>query len=109
MNTVTSSSDSFSLYTSTGIPDPSANAALPPRPHLQTFHPPSVHFASSPYPPLPPPYVSSCFSIPSAPSSPLTTTGFFNGMLEVSEPGALNNYTLSRLILLTYLYKGIQP
>ena len=32
---------------------------------------------------------------------PLTPLGFFNGMLEVSDPGALNYYTLFCLILLT--------
>ena len=32
---------------------------------------------------------------------PLTGSGFFNGMPEVSNPGALNHYILSRLILLT--------
>ena len=35
------------------------------------------------------------------PLLPLTLSGFFNGMLEVSEPGALNYFTFSRPILLT--------
>ena len=35
------------------------------------------------------------------PLLPLTVTGFFNGMLEVSEPGALNYFTFSRPILST--------
>ena len=35
------------------------------------------------------------------PLPPLTPSGFFNGMLEVSEPGALNCYTFFRLIPLT--------
>ena len=35
------------------------------------------------------------------PLSAMTLSGFFNGMLEVSEPGALNCFTSSRLILLT--------
>ena len=39
-----------------------------------------------------------CFLFPS-----LTPSGFFNGMLGVSEPGALNCYTLFRLIPLTLL------
>ena len=39
---------------------------------------------------------TSCFFFPS-----LTPSGFFNGMLGVSEPGALNCYTLFRLIALT--------
>ena len=32
---------------------------------------------------------------------PITSSGFFNGMLAVSKPGALNYYTFFRLILLT--------
>ena len=36
--------------------------------------------------------------MPPASSSPLTLSGFFNGMLEVFEPGALNYFTFSRLI-----------
>ena len=32
---------------------------------------------------------------------PLTPSGFFNGMLEVSKPGALNFYTFFHVILLT--------
>ena len=39
-------------------------------------------------------------SIPSTSSSPMIFSGLFNGMLEVFEPGALNYYTLSSLILL---------
>ena len=35
------------------------------------------------------------------PPPPLTLSGFFNGMLEVSEPGALSYFTFSRPILLT--------
>ena len=35
------------------------------------------------------------------PLSPMTPLGFFNGMLGVSKPGALNFYTFFRLILLT--------
>ena len=37
------------------------------------------------------------------PLSSLTPSGFFNGMLGASEPGALNCYTLFRLIPLTLL------
>ena len=36
------------------------------------------------------------------PLLPLTLSGFFNGMLEVFEPGALNYFTFSRPILLTF-------
>ena len=39
---------------------------------------------------------TSCFLLPS-----LTLSGFFNGMLGVFKPGALNYYTLFRLIPLT--------
>ena len=38
------------------------------------------------------------------PLLPLTLSGFFNGMLEVFEPGALNYFTSCRL----YLHPGIQ-
>ena len=41
-------------------------------------------------------HFTSCFLFPS-----ITLLGFFNGMLGVSEPGALHYYTLFRLILLT--------
>ena len=69
------------------------------------------HFISHPSAPSPLFLVLSCFSKPPASSSPLLThSGFFNGMLEVSEPGALNYYTLSHLILLAlYLYPRIHP
>ena len=77
----------------------SANAALAPHPRLQTSDPFSTHFLSSPSAPLPPPYAPGCFFLPPASSAP--PSGFFNGMLRVSEPGALNCYTLFRLIPLT--------
>ena len=44
---------------------------------------------------------TSCFLFPS-----ITLLGFFNGMLGVSEPGALNYYTLFRLISLTLFISG---
>ena len=105
-STVTSSSYSSSWYTSTAQSGPSglpsANAALAPHPRLQTSYPFSAHFVSSPFASLPPPHAPGCFSLPPASSSPpLTPSGFFNGMLGVSEPGALNCYTLFRLIPLT--------
>ena len=113
-NTVTSSWDFSDLYISTvqsGLP--SANAALPPNPRLQTSYRPFCPFCifflfSSPLPLAP-----GCFSTPSASSHPLALSGFFNGMLEVFEPGALNCYTffcptsltlsLSRNPILTHL------
>ena len=49
--------------------------------------------------PFTPPYALGYFPIPPASSSPLTCSAFFNRMLEVFEPGALNYYTLSRLNL----------
>ena len=46
------------------------------------------------------PLAPGCPSMPPA-SSPLTPSGFFNGMLVVSEPGALNCYAFFHSILLT--------
>ena len=43
--------------------------------------------------------VPGCFSVPPASSSSLTRLRIFNGMMEVSNPEALNYYTLSCLIL----------
>ena len=103
-NTVTSSKDSSSLYTTVAQPGPpSANASLPPHPRLQTFYSTFVHFVFSPSAPSPPPRAPGCFSTPPASSSPLTPSGFFNGMLEVSESGTLNFYNLFCLIRLILL------
>ena len=96
---------SFSLYTLTvqsGPPgSPSADAALSPHPRLQTFYSLSIHFLSSPSAPPPPPHTPGCFSTPPASSSYLTVPGFFNGMLAVSEPAALNCNIFFCLIPLT--------
>ena len=101
-NTVTPpSSDSSDMYTSTveSAPLPSANAALSPHPYLQTSYPPSAHYIS-PLSACPPPSLAPGYpSAPPAFSPPLTFSGFFNGMLEVFEPGALNYFTFFRLIL----------
>ena len=100
--TVTPSSDSSDMYTSTvqSIPAP-ANAALSPHPCLQTSYPPSAHSISSPSVP-PPPFFAPGFSSASPASTPpRTLSGFFNGMLEVFEPGALNYSTFFRPILST--------
>ena len=99
-NTVTLSSDSSDMYTSTVQSSlSSANAAFPPHPRLQIFSPPWAHFVSSPFahspPSLAPGFCASCLL------SPLTLSGFSNGMLEVFEPGALNYFTFFRPILLT--------
>ena len=77
---------------------PSANAALAPHPCLQISYLLSAYFVSLT---SLPPQVPRCFSIPRTSSYPLTCSRFFNGMLEVFEPGALNFYTLSHLIPLT--------
>ena len=98
----------MSMYLHCSIWSPSANAALPPHPRLQTFYPPSAHFVSSPSAPLRPPHALGCFSTPPASSSPLTPLGFLNGMLRVSVPGALNLYALFRIVPLTlYIYPRI--
>ena len=100
--TVTPSSDSSDMYTSTVQSSPaSANAALSPHPRLQTSYLPSAHSISSTSA-LPPPFLAPGFpSAPPASTLPLTLSGFFNGMLEVFEPGALNYFTFSRPILST--------
>ena len=90
------------MYTSTvqsGLP--SANAALPPHHRLQTSYPPSAHFVSSPSVPHLRPLPTAVLLRYLPPLLPLTASGFFNGMLEVSEPGALNYFAFFRSILLT--------
>ena len=101
-NIVTPSSDSSDMYTSTMQSSPAfAYAALSPHPRLQTSYPPSAHSISSPSAP-PPPFLAPGFSFaPPASTPPLTLSGFFNGMLEVFEPGALNYFTFFRPILST--------
>ena len=80
---------------------PSANAALPPHPRLQTFYLPSAHFASSPSVPSPPSHVHGCFSIAPASSSPFDSLRVLQRNARSLREGALNYYTLSRVILLT--------
>ena len=80
---------------------PSANAALPLYPLLQTSFPPFAHFVSSLSAPSPPPLAPGCPSASPASSPPLSPTVFFNGMLEVFEPEALSCYIFSRPIPLT--------
>ena len=99
-NTVTPSSDSSDIYTSTVQSSPaSANAALSSHPRHQTYYPPSAHLISSPSALPPSPLAPGCPSAPPAFTPPLTLSGFFNGMLEVFEPGALNYFTFFRPIL----------
>ena len=99
---MTPSLDSSDTYTSTvESGPPSANAALSPHPRLQTSYPPFAHLIS-PSSALPLPSLApGCTSAPPASSPPLTLSGFFNGMLEVFEPGALNYFTFFRPILST--------
>ena len=101
-HTVTSSSDSSGLYTSTVESDPhSPNALLPPHPRFQIYHPPSDHFESSPSAPSSLLFAPGCSSTPPASSPPCLLQGFFNGILAVFEPGALNCFTFFCPILLT--------
>ena len=98
-NTVTLSTDSSDMYTSTVQFSPSsANAALQLHPRLQAFYPPSAHFVSSSSAPS---LAPSCPSTSPASSLPLTISGFFNGILEVFEPEALNYSTFFCPTLLT--------
>ena len=100
--TVTPSSDSSDMYTSTVQSSPaSANAALSPHPRLQTSYPLSTHSISSPSAPPPPSLAPRFSSTPPASTLPMTLLGFFNGMMEVFEPGALNYSTFFRPILST--------
>ena len=89
-STVTSSLDSSSLYTSTAQSGSSGPFLL-----MQHSRPTRLTLASKPLI-LFRPLCISCFLFFS-----LTPSGFFDEMLGVSEPGALNCYTLFRLIQLT--------
>ena len=101
-NTVTPSSDSSDMYTSTVQSGPaSANAALLPHPRLQISYPPSAHFISSYSAPSSLSLAPGFPSAPPASTPPLTLSRFFNEMLEVFEPGALNYFTFFRPILST--------
>ena len=98
---MTSSSDFSILYTST--------VQYGPPLLMQHFRPPSPSNLLFPFRPLC--IFSLCFLTAASCSwlslytscflSPMTLSGFFNGMLAVFEPGALNCYTFFRLILLT--------
>ena len=100
--TVTPSSDSSDMYTSTVQSSPvSANAAFSPHPRLQTSYPPSAHDISYPSAPSPPSLAPGYFSAPPASTPPMTLAGFFNGMLQVFEPGALNYSSFFHPILST--------
>ena len=101
-NTVTSSSNFSNLYTSiVQSGTSSGNAALPPHSRLQPSYLSSAHFISSSSATSPPTLAPGSSSTPSASIPPLTLSGFFNGMLEVFEPGALTYFTFFRPILST--------
>ena len=90
------------MYTSTVQSSPSsANTALPPHPRVQTSYSPSAHFISPPSASHHRPQLLAALLRLLPPLPPLTLSGFFNGMLEVFEPGALNYFTFSRPILST--------
>ena len=95
------------VYLHCSIWPPSANASPAPHSRLQTSYPFSAHFVSSPSAPAPPPHDPGCFShlLLLLPFS--TPSGFFNGMLGVSEAGALNCYTFFRLIpLILFVFRN---
>ena len=99
--TVTPSSDSSDMYTSTVQSSPaSANAALSPHHRLQTSYLSSAHSISSPSALLHRPLLL-VFLLRFLSPLPLTLSGFFNGMLEVFDPGALNYSTFFCPILST--------
>ena len=99
-NTVTPSSDSSDTYTSTvQSAPPSTDAALSRHPRLQTSYIPHLPILYL----LPlllhhRPLLLAIFLRLLPPLLPLTLSGFFNGMLEVSEPGALNYFIFYRPI-----------
>ena len=79
-----------------GIWPPSTDAALSPHPRLQTSYPLPAILYLFPLPPHHRPLLLAALLHLLPPLLPLTLSGFFNGMLEVSEPGALNYFTFSR-------------
>ena len=92
-NTVTSSLDFSDMYTfSVQSGPPSTDDALSPHLRLQTSYPPSAHFISLSSAPHHCPLLLATL-VRLLPPLPLTLSGFCSGMLEVSEPGALNYFT----------------
>ena len=75
---------------------PPANPALSPHPRFQTSYPLSNHYISSPSAPHHRPLLLAILLL-----LPLTLSGFFIGILEVFEPGALNCFTMFHPILST--------
>ena len=100
-NIVTLSLDSSYMYTATVQSGPrSANAALSPHPRLQISYPhlPILYLLPLPLHHRP---LLLAVLLPLLPPLPLILSGFFNGMLEVFEPGALNYFAFFCSILLT--------
>ena len=100
-NTVTHSSDSSDMYTSTvqsgplllklhSRPTLVSKSLIPHLPILYLLHLPPYHRP-----------LLLAFLLHLLPPLPLTLSGFFNGMLEVFEPGAINYFTFSCPILST--------
>ena len=99
-NTVTPSSDSSNMYTSTLQSGPllmqHSRPTLVSKPLIP--HLPILYLLPLPLTTVPCSWLSFCTSHL---FSSLTFSGFFNGMLEVFEPGALNYFTFSQPILST--------
>ena len=89
-NTVTTSD----MYTSTVQSGPLL-LMLHSHSTLVSKYPPSAHSISPFSAPSPPSLTPGRPSTPPASSPPLTLSRFFNGMLEVFKPGALNYFTFS--------------
>ena len=95
-SSVTPSSDSSDTYTSTVQSCPlSTDAALLPHPRLQISYPPLPILYLLPLPPHFRPLLLAALLRLLPPLLLLTLSGFFNGMLEVFEPGAPNYFTFS--------------
>ena len=101
-NTVTPSSDSSNMYTSTVQSGPPL-LMLHSCPILvsKPLMPPSAHSVSPSSAPHLRPLLQAAFLRLLPPLLPLTPSGFFNGMLEVFEPEALNYFTFYDPILST--------
>ena len=101
-NTVTPpSSDTYTSTVESGPPLLMLHSRPTLVSNLQTSYPPSAHLISPSSALSPPSLAPGCTSAPPASSPPLTLSRFFNGMLEVFEPGALNYFTFFRPILST--------
>ena len=104
---MTSSSDSSSLYISTvQAGPPSANAALPPHPHLQTFYPPYAHFVSFTSALSSPPLAPGCLSTPPASSIPFRVVQWNAGGLRARSTKLL--HFLSSLPLTLFVSRNLK-